>query len=173
MKFTSLLLTILVAVILQVTLARYTVGGRLVFDFVLVGVLFAALQSGAVAGMLAGTMGGLLQDVLAGGVVGIGGLAKSLVGFGAGVVGTQFVLARAHARMGIVMVATVLHRLIILVIYAAIDQHWPGISWGAMLAETLVNGLGGLVAFQATSAWPHIINRQRASRRSRFSRRQW
>ena len=55
-----------------------------VFDFVLVGVVFAALQSGAVAGMLAGTIGGLLLDVLSGGVVGLGGLVKTLVGCAAG-----------------------------------------------------------------------------------------
>ena len=42
MKLTSVLLTILVALILQVTLARYMVGGRWVFDLVLVGVIFAA-----------------------------------------------------------------------------------------------------------------------------------
>ena len=64
MKLTSVLLTVLVAVVLQVTLARYTVGGRWVFDLVLVGVVFAALQWGPVAGMMAGTLGGLLQDVL-------------------------------------------------------------------------------------------------------------
>ena len=53
------------AVVLQVTLARYTVGGRWVFDLVLVGVVYAALLWGPVAGMLAGTIGGLLQDWLA------------------------------------------------------------------------------------------------------------
>ena len=37
-----------------------------------------------VAGMLAGTLGGLLQDMLSGGIVGVGGLAKTLVGFAAG-----------------------------------------------------------------------------------------
>ena len=96
MKLTSVLVTVLVAVVLQVTLARYTVGGRWVFDLVLVGVVYAALLWGPVAGMLAGTIGGLLQDVLAGDVVGVGGLAKTLVGFAAGVVGTQFVLVRPH-----------------------------------------------------------------------------
>ena len=34
--------------------------------------------------MLAGTLGGLLQDVLAGGIVGVGGLVKTLVGFADG-----------------------------------------------------------------------------------------
>ncbi len=80
MKLTAVVAAVIVAVLLQVTLARYTVGGRWVFDLVLVGVVFVALQWGPVAGMLAGTIGGLLQDVLSGGIVGVGGLAKTLVG---------------------------------------------------------------------------------------------
>ena len=57
MRVTWVLVTVFVAVTLQVTLARYAVGGRWVFDFVLVGVVYAALQWGRVAGMLAGTVG--------------------------------------------------------------------------------------------------------------------
>ena len=104
MKATTVFLAVLAAVLFQVALARYAVGGRWVFDLVLVGVAFAALQGGALAGMVAGTVGGLLQDVLSGGIVGVGGLAKTVVGCVVGVVGTQFVLARASARMLIVAV---------------------------------------------------------------------
>jgi hypothetical protein len=93
-KFTSVLLTVVAAVFLQVALARYTVGGAWAFDLVLVGVVFAALQWGPVAGIVAGTLGGLLQDLLAGEIVGLGGLTKTIVGFVSGVVGTQFVLTR-------------------------------------------------------------------------------
>jgi len=48
------LAVVLASVAAQVILARYAVGGRFVFDLVLVGVVFAALASGAVGGMLAG-----------------------------------------------------------------------------------------------------------------------
>jgi len=172
-KVAAIMLAVLVAVVLQVTLARYTVGGRWVFDLVLVGVVFASLQWGAGAGILAGTMGGLLQDVLAGGVVGVGGLAKTIVGFLAGAIGTQFVLARPQARVIIVVGATVIHRLMILAIYALIDQRWPGVSWTSMLWETALNSLAALVVFQATNALPGVIARQRVNRRSSLSRRQW
>ena len=43
MKLMWVIATMIVAVALQMTLARYTVGGRWAFDLVLVGVLFAAL----------------------------------------------------------------------------------------------------------------------------------
>jgi rod shape-determining protein MreD len=172
-KFTSVLLTVVAAVFLQVALARYTVGGAWAFDLVLVGVVFAALQWGPVAGIVAGTLGGLLQDLLAGEIVGLGGLTKTIVGFVSGVVGTQFVLTRPSARMTIVLVASVVHRLAMLGLRAVIDQQWPSIAWGALAAETLINGACALVIFQVTNALPGVIERQRMSRRSTFSRRQW
>lgn len=173
MKFTSVLLTVVTAVFLQVVLARYTVGGTWAFDLVLVGVVFAALQWGPVAGIVAGTLGGLLQDLLAGEIVGLGGLTKTIVGFIAGVVGTQFLLTRPPAKMVVVLVASVVHRLTMLGLRAAIDQQWLSIAWGAVLAETVINSLCALLIFQVTNALPGVIERQRISRRSTFSRRQW
>ena len=37
-------------------------------------------------------VGGLAQDVLSGGIVGVSGLAKTVVGFLSGVVGTQLIV---------------------------------------------------------------------------------
>jgi rod shape-determining protein MreD len=173
MRVTAVLAAVLIAVVLQIALARYAVGGRWVFDLVLVGVAFAALQGGAVAGMLAGTLGGLLQDVLSGGIVGVGGLAKTIVGCVVGVVGTQFVLVRPSGRMLIVAVATVFHRLIMVSLQALIDLQWFGISWGPMLVEVAINAGVALIVFQAANALPGALARQRMSRRSSLSRRQW
>ena len=53
MKITAVIGVVLLAVTLQVAFARYMIGGRFVFDLVLVGVVFAALQWGPVAGMFA------------------------------------------------------------------------------------------------------------------------
>ena len=133
MRFTTVLAAVVIAVVLQVTFARYTVGGRWAFDLVLVGVVYAALRWEAVAGMVAGTLGGLLQDMLSGGIIGVGGLAKTLTGFATGVMGTQFVVAKPHARAIIVGGATIFHRLIMLVLQGLIDQKWPGLPWTAML----------------------------------------
>ena len=60
------------------------IGGRIAVNLVLVAVVYVALAYGAVTGMLAGTVGGLAQDALAGGIVGIGGLSKTLIGFAVG-----------------------------------------------------------------------------------------
>ena len=173
MKLMWVIATMIVAVALQMTLARYTVGGRWAFDLVLVGVLFAALQWGPIAGMIAGTLGGLTQDVLDNGIVGVGGLVKTVVGFAAGAVGAQFVLARPSARMMIVAIATMLHRMLLYGILAMIKQQWAALPWAAMLWETGINTLCSMVAFYAAEALPGAMARGRASRRSSLSRRQW
>ncbi len=173
MRFASVLLTILAAVFLQVVLARYAVGGTWAFDLVLVGVVFAALQWGPTAGMLAGTLGGLLQDLLAGEIVGLGGLVKTIVGFLAGVVGSQFVLTRATGRALVAAVASICHRFGIVALDALVRQRAPAVSWSGLAIETAINAGCALLIFQVTAALPGVLERQRFNRRSSLSRRQW
>jgi rod shape-determining protein MreD len=170
-RITSIFATVIVAVAVQVLFSRFTVADRWVFDLVLVGVVYAALQWGPVAGMLAGTIGGLLHDVLSGGVAGVGGLAKTVVGFASGVVGAQLVVAKAHGRMLIVAAASLVHRFILMGLTAMIDQQWPAVSLAALVSETLINALIGFVAFQVTEALPSAVARGR--RRSDFAGRRW
>jgi len=172
-KLTAVLLTTVGATFLQVGLARFTIGGGVVFDLVLVAVLFTALQWGPIAGILSGTVGGLLQDLLSGEIIGVGGLAKTLVGCAAGVVGTQFVLVRSYARVLIVALATVVHRGLIIALRGLIEQAWPVVPWGAILAEIGLNAFAALVAFYMMQMLPAAVARQRVSRRSSLSRRQW
>jgi rod shape-determining protein MreD len=117
------------------------VGGRWVFDLVVVGVVFAGLQWGPVAGILSGTMGGLMQDVLSGEIVGVGGVAKTVVGCAAGAVGAQFVLVKPSARMLIVAGSTLVHRVIVLSLYGMIEQQWPVVRVGPMLGEIGINSI--------------------------------
>lgn len=173
MRIARLLAVVLGSVALQVALARYAVGGRFVFDVVLVGVVYVALQSGAAAGMLAGTVGGLLQDVASGSVVGLGGLVKTLVGYGAGVLGTRFVVAKAHARGLIVAAATLVHFLLTSGLQAVMAEAWPRIAWADMLEATVINTLVGWFAFRLTEWMPGVVARGRSRRRSSWGRRQW
>jgi rod shape-determining protein MreD len=173
MKLTSVLLTVIVAVGLQMAVTRISVGGGWQVDLVLVGVTYAATYWGPVAGMVTGTVGGLLQDLLSHGIVGVGGLAKTLVGFAVGTLSAQFIITRAAVRMGVVAGATVAHRLLVLALYALIDQRWPGVPWAAMLGETVLNALIALAAFQVTERGPAFMLGRRARSRSTLSRRQW
>lgn len=171
MKITSVLLTLVVSLLLQMVVARYA--GSWHIDLVLVGVVYAAVYWGPAAGILAGTLGGLTQDLLSSGVVGVGGLAKTLVGFAAGTFAAQFIVVRPQARVLVVAVATVAHRLVIVGLNALIDQRWPSLSGTGLLGETLLNSAAALALFQATELLPGAISRGRQSRRSSIRRRQW
>jgi rod shape-determining protein MreD len=114
-----------------------------------------------------------LLDGLSGGIVGVGGLAKTIVGFAAGALGSQLVVAKAHGRMMIVAAGSLLHRLILVALTAMIDQHWPPISVTVLVSETLINALIGFVAFQVTEAMPGMVSRGRLGRRSTLIRRNW
>lgn len=173
MKVTRVLLTVAAALALQMALARFAIGGRWVFDLVLVGVVFAALSWGPVSGMWAGTLGGVTQDALGADIIGVGGLAKTIAGLVAGVAGAQFIVARPLARAGMVAAVTVGHRLIVTGLLAVIDQDWRGVPWTAMLIETGLNGAAGLVVFQVTDMLPGAVRQTRERRRSSLSRRNW
>ena len=172
MKSAAVLGVIVLAVALQMSLARFAVGGRWAFDLVLVGVVYVALRWGPTAGVLGGTLGGLMQDALSGNTVGVGGLAKTVVGFAAGVVGSQFIVTRPLPRMLLVAAATVVARVMVLGLFGMIDLRWPDVSWLALLIETLVNALAAFVVFQGSESLPGILRRG-PSRRSTFGRRKW
>ena len=68
-----------VAMVLQTTLSGFFVGTAAAVNLVLVAVVYLALAYGPVTGMLSGMAGGLVQDALAGGIVGLGGMTKTLI----------------------------------------------------------------------------------------------
>ena len=90
-------------------------------NFVLVAVVYVALAFGAVTGLLAGTAGGLVQDALANGIVGIGGLSKTIVGFFVGVLGAQFIVSQPMPRFVMFVGATFAHELLFQALYALIE----------------------------------------------------
>ncbi len=172
MKSAAVVAVIAVAVALQMTLARFTVGGRWVFDLVLVAVVFVALRWGPTAGAVGGTIGGLLQDALGGTTVGVGGLAKTIVGFAAGVIGSQFIVTRPVPRMLLVAGATVAARVVVLALRGLIDLSWPEVSWTGMLTETALNALVAFLVFQGAESVPAMI-RRRPLQRASFRTRRW
>ena len=117
MKTAGVILAIMASVVLQTTLGRFVARGTVAVDLVLVVVVFVALTSGPVTGLLAGTAAGLAQDALSSGVLGIGSLAKTLVGFLTGIIGTQFIVAQPFSRFIVFVAATVLHSMVFIGLY--------------------------------------------------------
>ena len=128
----GVLVAIALALALQTTLARFVVGGSAAVDLVLVAVVYVALTTGPVGGMLAGSAAGLIQDALSSGVVGIGGLAKTIVGFLAGAFGQQFIVTAALPRLVIFMAATVLHAAVFMGLYELLGLRAFPSPWKAL-----------------------------------------
>lgn len=167
MRTAGVLIAVALALALQTTLARFVVGGTTAIDLVLVAVVYIALTSGPVSGMLAGSVAGLIQDQLSTGVLGIGGLAKSIVGFVAGAIGQQFIVTAPLPRLVMFVGATAGYQALFMGLYVALGLRSFPSPWAAIASQALGNAVVGMIAFTIIEAFPGMVERRRAGRRPR------
>ena len=167
MKAAGVVVAIALALALQTSLARLLVGGTAALDLVLVVVVYVALTSGPVTGMLAGSAAGIIQDALSSGTIGIGGLAKAIVGFAAGVVGQQFIVTAAFPRFVMFIVATLVHSALFMGMYVLLGlKEFPS-PWAAVFSQAIGNAVVGIVGFAIIESLPGAMERRRFKRSSR------
>jgi rod shape-determining protein MreD len=171
-KTAVVLIALTAALALQTTLAGLMIGGRIPVNLVLVAVIYIALSFGAVTGMLAGAAAGLAQDALAGSIVGIGGLSKTLVGFLVGVLGAQFIVSQTIPRFVMFVGATMLHEIMFEALYALVEGRAFALKMSTVLVQALVNALLGVIAFYIVEQGPGVVQR-REMRRASFSKRRF
>lgn len=164
MKAAGVVIAIALALALQTTLARFVVGGTAALDLVLVVVVYVALTTGPTTGMMAGTVAGIIQDALSSGVIGIGGLAKSIVGFAAGVIGQQFIVTAALPRFVMFLAATIAHAAIFMGLYVLLDLRSFPTPWAAIASQAFVNAAVGMIAFTIIESLPGFVERRRSRR---------
>ena len=164
MKAVIVILAIGLALALQTTLARFIIRGTVAIDLGLVVVVYVALSSGPVAGLLSGAAAGLAQDALSSGIIGIGGLAKTIVGFLAGVIGRQFIVARPFPRFVVFIGATFLHALVFMGLYVLLDLRQFPSPYAAVATQSVGNAVVGVVAFQLVELLPGAIERRRSQK---------
>jgi rod shape-determining protein MreD len=104
-----------------------------------------------------------VQDALSTGVIGIGGLAKTIVGFLAGIVGTQFIVAQPLPRFVVFFGATIVHAVVFIGLYVALDLRAFGTPYAAVLGQATGNAAVGVVAFQLAELLPGAVERRRAA----------
>jgi rod shape-determining protein MreD len=155
---------IAVALVLQTTLARFLVRGSIGVDLALVVVVYLSLRAGPAVGIVAGTIAGLAQDALTTGIVGIGGLGKTIVGYLSGTVGTAFIVAQPLPRFLVFFAATILEMSVITGFHVVLDPGPPVVPLGAITAQAFGNSLVGLVLFQLADGLPRAVERRRARR---------
>lgn len=167
MKAVGVLVAIALALALQTSVARFLVGGAAAVDLVLIVVVYVALTRGPVTGMLAGSLAGLTQDALSIGVIGIGGLSKSIVGFVVGAVGQQFIVTAALPRLVIFLGSTVAHAAIFMGLYVLLGLGSFPSPWAPIFSQALGNAVVGMIACTIIEVFPVAVERRRLSKRTR------
>lgn len=164
MRAAGILVAVAVALALQTTLSRVAMRSTVAVDLVLVVVVYVGLTSGPATGLLTGTFAGLVQDALSSPVIGIGGLAKTIVGFLAGIIGSQFIVTQSLPRFVVFFGATVLHAIVFMGLYVVLGLRQFGTPYAAVATQAAANAVIGVVAFQIVELLPGAVERRRAQR---------
>ena len=113
------------ALALQTTLASMVAGAGAPVDLVLVVVVAVAVASGPIAGLWTGTVGGF----------GVGGLAKTLVGYVVGQFGARFMIARPWHHVLVFFFASLVHAGCFVGVYSLLSDEGTMISYGTVLTQ--------------------------------------
>ena len=142
-------LALLVAFLFQSALTHIVPRQARMVDLFVLVLVYCGLVGGETHAMLAGAAGGWVQDVqFGGGVVGLSGLTKVLVGFGVGLSGTRFHLTEPGARVLVLFAATLVDALVFERLASAFDVRIETLSLAGLLTRAVMNAaLGGLVFF--------------------------
>ena len=167
MKTAGVFIAIALALALQSSLGRFVVRGTVALDLVLIVVVYVALTTGPVTGMLAGSVAGIAQDALSSGTLGIGGLAKTIVGFAAGVIGQQFIVTAPFPRFVMFVAATIAHAALFMGLYVLLGLREFPSPWVAVFGQSVANAVVGMIAFTIIEALPGAMDRRRFSKRAR------
>jgi rod shape-determining protein MreD len=113
-----------------------------IFDLpLLVTIFFAVARRSQLAGMTTGALIGLAQDALTHGPIGILGIAKTVVGYGASSLGVKLDVENAGARFLVTLVFYVVQQ----IVYFAVARGLVGLgvawSWPHELGKAFANAV--------------------------------
>jgi hypothetical protein len=91
-------------------------------------------------------------------------LAKTIIGFLSGVIGSQFIVTQPFPRFVVFFAATIVHALIFQGLYAVLGLRQFGSPYAAILGQALGNAVVGVIAFQLAELLPGAVERRRLTR---------
>jgi rod shape-determining protein MreD len=119
-----------------------------IFDLPLLVTIFLALaRRNPVTGLLTGAVIGVVQDSLTHQPLGVFGIAKTVVGYGASSLGVRLDVENSGARLLVVFAFSLFHDLV----YYMVSRHMVGQAvswaWGHELLSAAANALLAVVLF--------------------------
>ncbi len=121
MQTLKVVLIIILALLLQMLLPNYLRFFRYI-DLPLLVTVYFSLQRAPVLGMTTGVASGLGGDLIAGGIPGVGGFTKTLIGYLIAVTSIKFPLENPLARFAIVAVASAANTVLFVGLYLMLEQ---------------------------------------------------
>ncbi len=149
------------ALAVQTTLVEMVAGTGAPLDLVLMVVIVVAIVNGPRAGLWTGTFGGLLQDALSGGVIGMGGLAKTVVGYLGGQFAAQFMVTRLWHKALVFVGGSLLHAALFVGGYGLLFEDRVVVTQRDLLMQAAANTVVGLVVAVGLQTIPDEAERQR------------
>ncbi|PYX72368.1 MAG: rod shape-determining protein MreD [Acidobacteria bacterium] len=138
----------LVALIVQAYVPKYFPSFAVYVDLpLLVTIFFAMARRNPVAGLFTGAIIGLVQDMLGSREIGIYGIAKTVVGYGASSLGVKLDVENAGARLLVTLGFYLVHSAVYFTVARGLvnsTQHW---SWAHGVLAGLVNAFLGVILY--------------------------
>jgi rod shape-determining protein MreD len=138
----------LVALIVQAYIPKYFPGFAVYVDLpLLVTIFFAMARRNPVAGLFTGAIIGLVQDMIGSREIGIYGIAKTVVGYGASSLGVKLDVENAGARLLVTLGFYLVHSAVYFTVARGLVNstlHW---NWGPGMLAGLVNAFLGVILY--------------------------
>lgn len=113
----------------------------------LVTIFFAMARRNPLSGLMTGAVIGLAQDALGHHALGLYGIAKTIVGFGASSLGVKLDVENAGARLLVTLGFYLVHGVVFFTIARGMVNMAINWSWGRSILAGLANALLGVVLF--------------------------
>lgn len=136
MQTFKIALTIVVALLLQMLLPNYVRFFQYV-DLALLVTVYFGLQRAPVIGMVTGMISGLGGDAVGGGVLGVGGFSKTLIGYLVGAASVRLSLENPLARLSVVAVASAANTVLFVGLHQMLEQTLPHVSTWTEFGATI------------------------------------
>jgi rod shape-determining protein MreD len=135
----------LVALFLQAFLPRRIFS---IFDLpLLVTIFFAMARRNPISGLFTGAAIGLAQDMMGPYPIGIYGIAKTVVGYGASSLGAKLDVENAGARLLVTLGFYLVHQAVFFTVARGMVNLTLNWSWGRGILAGLANGIVGMVLY--------------------------
>ena len=119
-----------------------------IFDLpLLVTIFFAMARRNPISGLLTGGVIGLVQDALGGDPIGVYGIAKTVVGYGASSLGVKLDVENVGARFLVTLGFYFLHSAVYFTVARFMVSMTLNWNWGLRIAGGLANAFLGVILY--------------------------